>query len=86
MRQAQRCVDDFGRVVEDRYCDQSPVTAPHPYHWYYGGSGYFPGQTASGGSTQPAPGAAAVRTSSPGFDAGSVSRGGFGATGGEGGE
>ena len=85
-RQAQRCVDDYGRVVEDRYCDQSPATVPHPYHWYYGESGFFPGQTATGGSAKPAAGATSVRTSSPGFSADSVARGGFGGTGEGGGE
>ena len=85
-RVAQRCVDDYGRVVEDRYCEQSPATVPHPYHWYYGGNGFFPGQTASGGSDRPEAGATAVRTSSPGFSSSSVStgsgvvRGGFGGT------
>jgi len=86
-RVAQRCVDGSGRVMEDRYCDQSPATGPRLYHWYYGGSGYFPGQTASGGSDRPASGASAVRTSSPGFSPSAVEsgsgavRGGFGATG-----
>ena len=80
-REAQRCVDEYWRVVEDRYCEQSPGAAPHPYHWYYGGSGYYPGQAASGGSERPSAGAEAVRTSSPGFSPSSVSRGGFGGTG-----
>lgn len=77
-------MDSLGRVVEDRYCEQpgtatsAPGSGPYyPYRWYYGGSGYFRGMTASGGSTEPTPGATAVRTSSPGF-AESVARGGFG--------
>ncbi|HEY1242977.1 MAG TPA: hypothetical protein VGF16_20585 [Bryobacteraceae bacterium] len=92
-RVAQRCVDDYGRVVEDWYCEQNPVPL-HPYHWYYGGRGFFPGQVASGGSDRPTSGATAVRTSSPGFSRGAAEsgsgavRGGFGATaeGGGGGE
>ena len=83
---AERCVDDSGRVVEDRYCEQNPSTAPHPFHWYYGGRGYYPGDIASGGGAAPGAGVTAVRTSSPGFTPSSVSsssgvaRGGFGAT------
>lgn len=80
-------MDDSGRVVEDRYCEQSPATAPHPFHWYYGGSGFYPGETVSDGSNTPPPQTSAIRTSSPGFspsvvggvDSG-VTRGGFGAT------
>ena len=83
-REAQRCVGDDGRVVEDRYCEQVPATAPHPFHWYYGGNGYYPGDRVSGGSDRPIPGAAPVRTSSPEFSPGaggeSVTRGGFGGT------
>lgn len=85
-QEAQRCVDSLGRVVVDRYCEQpgAPSSAPgsgpfYPYHWYYGGSGYFPGMTASGGRAAPTPGATPVRTSSPGF-AESVARGGFGSS------
>ena len=86
-RVAQRCVDDTGRVVDDRYCEQNHAAAPLPYHWYYGGAGFYPGQYASGGANQPIPDAEAVRTSSPGFSPSAVStssgvvRGGFGATG-----
>jgi hypothetical protein len=77
-QEAQRCVDGTGRVVEDRYCEHPGAPAVYyPYHWYYGGSGYFPGMTASGGRTDLTPGRTAVRTSSPGF-AESVARGGFG--------
>ena len=83
-RDAQRCVGDDGRVVEDRYCEQGPATAPHAFHWYYGGNGYYPGDRVSGGSDKPIPGAAPVRTSSAEFSSGaggeSVTRGGFGAT------
>lgn len=85
-RVAQRCVDNTGRVVQDRYCDQSTAAGPLPYRWYYGGSGFYPGQTVSGGSNYPYSGATSVRTSSPGFSASSVStgsgvvRGGFGGT------
>lgn len=88
-REAQRCVDGNGQVVEDRYCRQGPVGAPYAYHWWYGGSGYYPGERVSGGSDRPTPGTSAVRTGSSGFSpdaAGSVSRGGFGATGEGGGE
>ena len=95
-REAQRCVDQNqgsvrvgnlwlanGLVVDDKYCQQQP--APHGgggYHWYYGGSGYYPGETASGGSYTPTPGYSAMRPSEPGF-ADTVVRGGFGGIGGE---
>jgi hypothetical protein len=78
--QVQRCVDDLGRVVGDDRCDQQqPVVAPgyYPYYrWYYGGGGYWPGQQATGGSFQPAPGLPSYRTASP--EGSAIIRGGFG--------
>jgi hypothetical protein len=88
-REAQRCVDQNGLVVDDKYCQQQPAPpggAPPgdaAYHWYYGGSGYYPGETASGGSDTPTPGYSGMRPSEPGFDD-TVVRGGFGGHGGEG--
>jgi hypothetical protein len=85
-REVQRCVDQNGLVVDDKYCQQQPV-APggggDVYRWYYGGTGYYPGETAADGYYIPTPGYSAMRPSEPGFgDA--VARGGFGSTGGEG--
>jgi hypothetical protein len=73
-------------VVEDRYCDQGPGIGHPPFHWYYGGDGYYPGQLATGGSDSPTPGAAPVGTRSGEFRGGAggesgVTRGGFGGTG-----
>jgi hypothetical protein len=90
-REVQRCVDQNRHVVGDEYCQQQPAPpggAPPggvPYHWYYGGSGYYPGETASGGYETPTPGYSAMRPSEPGFED-TVVRGGFGAHGGEGAE
>jgi hypothetical protein len=83
-REAQRCVDQNGLVVDDEYCQQqSAPPGGGGYHWYYGGSGYYPGETASGGSYTPTAGYSAMRPSEPGF-ADTVVRGGFGGIGGEG--
>lgn len=85
-REAQRCVDQNGLVVDDKYCQQQPVTpggGDYVDHWYYGGRGYYPGETAAGGSYTPTPGYSAMRPSEPGFSD-VVVRGGFGSSGGEG--
>ena len=38
----QRCVDKYGMVTEDFYCDPArPSTYRNFYHWHYGGSGGF---------------------------------------------
>ena len=85
--EAQRCIDATGRVVEDRYCDQRSGSGGVPYHWYYGGNGFYPGDRATGGADRPSGNSAPVRTSSPefgsggGHESGGVSHGGFGATG-----
>jgi|SRR5215470_2149022 len=69
--EARRCVDNNYVVVEDRLCDEN---AGGHYHHYYGGHGYYPGQTVYGGSSRPNPN---VRYESPSR----IARGGFGSTG-----
>jgi hypothetical protein len=91
-QEAQRCVDQNGRVVEEKLCDNGDRERRSgggmlfmPYRWYYGGTGYALGALAAGGHDRPAPGTTPVRTSSPDFSSGGVTHGGFGATaGGEG--
>jgi hypothetical protein len=75
--EARRCVDDNNVVVEDRLCDDQARRTGAPggyYRHYYGGRGYYPGDTAYGGGIDPRPGA---RYESPSR----VPRGGFGSTG-----
>ena len=49
----QRCVDKYGMVTEDFYCDPArPSTYRNFYHWHYGGSGGFHyGTYVHGGSS-----------------------------------
>ena len=49
----QRCVDQYGMVTEDFYCDPArPSTYRNFYHWHYGGSGGFGyGTYVHGGSS-----------------------------------
>lgn len=72
----QRCVDNYGMVTEDFYCDPArPSTYRNFYHWHYGGSGGFGyGTYVHSGSGTPTPGVVHSTASS-------VSRGGFGAHG-----
>jgi hypothetical protein len=98
--QIQRCVDANGRVVGDNNCQANGAYVPHgayPYYlWYYGGRGYYPGETAQEGSFVPAADMETVRASSPAVaealhagevsSHGSISRGGFGHGFGGGGE
>lgn len=73
-REMQRCVDETQIVVDDHYCEANDAH----YHWYYGGGGsYARGSSASGGSFFPHAGVTGVTSSS-------VSRGGFGSSGGHG--
>jgi hypothetical protein len=80
--QIQRCVDPSGRVADDVNCDQRGPTSYtnagiYPYYrWYYGGSGFFPGGMATGGSFEPASGVASFRAGSP--EGAAIIRGGFG--------
>lgn len=70
----QRCVDENQIVADDHYCQ---INDAH-YRWYYGGGGsYATGSSASGGSFSPHAGVTGVTSSS-------VSRGGFGSSGGHG--
>jgi hypothetical protein len=70
----KRCLDNFGMVTEDFYCDPArPSTYRNFYHWHYGGSGgHTYGTYVHGGSATPGVG----HSSATG-----VSRGGFGAHG-----
>jgi hypothetical protein len=72
----QRCVDKYGMVTEDFYCNPArPSTYRNFYHWHYGGSGGFHyGTYVRGGGSIATPG---VGHSS----ASGVSRGGFGGHG-----
>jgi len=73
-KEMQRCVDESQIVVDDHYCE---INDAH-YRWYYGGGGnYGAGSAASGGSFSPHSGMTGVTSSS-------VSRGGFGSSGGHG--
>jgi hypothetical protein len=91
-KEAQRCIDGSNVVVEDRYCD-APIGSHggyYPYRWYYGGSGFYTGQTVTGGSYAATPGMGTFRSSSDSSGTGSTSssgttRGGFGSTGSSGG-
>ena len=78
----QRCVDKYGMVTEDFYCNPArPSTYRNFYHWHYGGSGGFHyGTYVHGGSSIATPGV----TATPGVghsNASGVSRGGFGGHG-----
>lgn len=78
--EAQRCVEQNGRVVEERYCeDRRHGSFGYPFRWYYGGRGYYPGQFAYGGGYSASGAGIPIRPSSPGFS--SAVRGGFGSTG-----
>ncbi|HET7185542.1 MAG TPA: hypothetical protein VFI82_12710 [Terriglobales bacterium] len=72
----QRCLDKYGMVTDDYYCDPSrPGTYRNFYHWHYGGSGGFGyGTYVHGGGTTPTPGVGHSTASG-------VSRGGFGGSG-----
>jgi len=74
--EARRCVDKNNVVVEDRLCSDTGSGGGHggSYRHYYGGRGYYPGETAYGGGNDPRPG---VRYESPSR----IPRGGFGSTG-----
>lgn len=79
-KETRNCIDQNNRIIEDRYCEQQPVTGyyggSYPYYWRYGGSsGGHIGDLVFGGSSTPTPGRTAV--------SGSVSRGGFGSSAGE---
>jgi hypothetical protein len=81
----QRCVDQYGMVTEDFYCNPArPSTYRNFYHWHYGGSGGFHyGTYVHGGSSVATPGVGPI-TATPGVghsSASGVSRGGFGAHG-----
>ena len=71
--EAKRCVNNDNVVVEDRLCNETTGRGGGYYH-YYGGRGYYPGETAIGGGRFAQPG---VNYASPSH----VARGGFGATG-----
>jgi hypothetical protein len=74
--ESRRCVDEQNRVVSDDHCTR-PRTAGvyYPYFFYYGGRALTSGGTAyMSGGTRGAVGAVAPSR-------GTVSRGGFGATG-----
>jgi hypothetical protein len=95
-RYARHCIDANGVAVADSLCDErrAQPAGYYPYHWYYGGYGYRGiGSRVRGGSfSAPAgvifvPGSSVGRStsSSPSggsHSSGSVSRGGFGSTGG----
>ena len=73
--EAKRCVSPDNVVVEDQWCeDQSRPGGHGGYYHYYGGRGYYPGDTVSGGTRSPQQG---VRYESPSR----IPRGGFGSTG-----
>ncbi|MFY9676170.1 MAG: hypothetical protein WCB53_18870 [Terriglobales bacterium] len=78
--QVARCVDEAGKVVGDDKCDNRPAPGsygPYPfYRWYYGGTGFYPGQPAYGGSFQPSPDLPAYRATSA--EGTAIIRGGFG--------
>lgn len=83
-REAQRCVDETNRVVDQKLCQAGgaqPVRNASggfymPYRYYYGGmGGYALGSVLSGGSTTPLAGHS-YSTSSPR----GTSRGGFGSS------
>ena len=78
--EAQRCVDQGNKVVEEQFCNEANGVAFYPHRWYYGGRGFFPGEYAVAGTYAPTPGMSSIRPSSPGFSSISVARGGFGAT------
>jgi hypothetical protein len=79
-KQVARCIDSqTNQVVPDNRCDHTQVVYGPPYafyRWYYGGFGFFPGDSASQGSFDPAPDETIVRASSP--EGEEVIRGGFG--------
>lgn len=82
----KRCVDREDCVVEDEKCLDAPLTSgyhTHPYHWYYGGSGFY-GEKATGGYTHPASGVSySTGTSKGGFGhSAGLHGGGFGGHGG----
>ena len=75
--EAKRCIDNNEVVVEDRLCEQTTesTATPHSYYrHYYGGWGYYPGETAYGGTRVPRPNTNYEHPSR-------VARGGFGSTG-----
>lgn len=76
--EVKHCVDETDKVVEEHNCTTTsgtPPIMPH-YRWYYGGNTILsPGTRVVGGSYTPAPG----KSYSP---PSTISRGGFGATGG----
>jgi hypothetical protein len=78
--QVARCVDASDQVVGDDKCESHPAAGswgPYPfYRWYYGGTGFYAGQYASGGNFSPAPDLPAYRATSP--EGTAIIRGGFG--------
>ena len=90
-QEVARCVDARGTVTWDDRCTGAPSDPRSPgpasgasHYWYYGGRGYNMGETVSGGSPTPTPGATQITRSSPAFgrvaEAASA-RGGFGSIG-----
>jgi len=70
---AQRCVDNQGRVVDDKACEEESRRPgygshgyPYFYHWYWGGpTGYVPNGAVVRGGSYYAPRAANVDVFSP---------------------
>jgi len=90
-QEVARCVDARGTVTWDDRCTGEPSDPRSPgpasgasHYWYYGGRGYNMGETVSGGSPTPTPGATQITRSSPAFGqvaSAASSRGGFGGSG-----
>ena len=90
-QEVARCVDARGTVTWDDRCTGAPSDPRSPgpasgasHYWYYGGRGYNMGETVSGGSPTPTPGATQITRSSPAFGqvaSAASARGGFGSSG-----